>query len=183
MNNRNLELYNCWIVMVLAHWGLDKMAAISQTTVSNPFSWMKIYEFRIKFHRSLFLRVQQTLFQHGSDNGLVSTRRQVIIWIHGGKIAIAIIRYLASMIKPPDDKSWSWTDPHCDTRLRSSLVAGDPLHPRSGCDRCLLGSAGCRVVFKKWFRLRWQIPCCAVTMRSNFSEILIIDIPFARPLG
>ena len=57
------------------------------------------------------------------------------------------------------------------------------LHPRSGCDRCLLGSAGCGVVFKTWFRLRWQIPCGAVTTRSNFSEILLTDIPFARPLG
>ena len=97
MNNGNLELYNRWIVIVWTHWGLDKMAAISQTTVSNSFSWMKIYEFRIKCHWSLFLRVQQTLFQHGSDNGLVSTRRQVIIWTHGGKITDAIIRHSASM--------------------------------------------------------------------------------------
>ena len=57
------------------------------------------------------------------------------------------------------------------------------LHPRSGCDRCLLGSAGCSVVFKTWFRLIWQIPCGAVTTWSNFSKILITDIPFAGPLG
>ena len=95
MNNGNLELYNLWIVMVLTHWGLDKMAAISQTTVSNSFSWMKIYEFRIKFHCSSFLWVQQTLFQHSSDNGLVSTRRQVIIRTHGGKITNAIIHLSA----------------------------------------------------------------------------------------
>ena len=38
--------------------------------------------------------------------------------------------------------------------------------------------------FKTWldFRLRWQIPCSAVITLSNFSEIFIIDIPFARPL-
>ena len=30
----------------LIHWGRDKMAAISQTTFSNAFSWMKKYEFQ-----------------------------------------------------------------------------------------------------------------------------------------
>ena len=44
------------------HWGWDKMAAIFQTTVSNGFSWMKMYEFWLKFHWSLFLRVQLTIF-------------------------------------------------------------------------------------------------------------------------
>ena len=37
--------------------------AISQTTFSNAFSWMKILEFRLKFHWRLFLRVQLTIFQ------------------------------------------------------------------------------------------------------------------------
>ena len=31
----------------LTHWGRDKMDAISQTTFSYAFSWMKIFEFRI----------------------------------------------------------------------------------------------------------------------------------------
>ena len=44
----------------LTHWGRDKMDAISQTTFSNAFPWMKIFEFRLKFHWSLFLRVQLT---------------------------------------------------------------------------------------------------------------------------
>ena len=30
---------------LLKHWGRDKMAAISQTTLSNAFSWMKILDF------------------------------------------------------------------------------------------------------------------------------------------
>ena len=50
--------------LLLTHWGRDKMAAISQTTLSNAFSWMKILEFRWKFHWSLFLRVLLTIFQH-----------------------------------------------------------------------------------------------------------------------
>ena len=48
----------------LTHWGRDKMDAIFQMTVSNGFSWMKMYEFRLKFHWSLFPRVQLTIFQH-----------------------------------------------------------------------------------------------------------------------
>ena len=37
------------------------MAAIFQTTFWNAFSWMKIYEFRLKFNWSLFLRVHPAL--------------------------------------------------------------------------------------------------------------------------
>ena len=53
-----------WHNVHLTHWGRDKMDAISQTTFSSGFSWMKIFEFRLKFHWSLFLRVQLTIFQH-----------------------------------------------------------------------------------------------------------------------
>ena len=48
----------------LTHWGRDKMDAISQTPFSNVFSWIKMYEFRLRFHWSLFPRVQLTIFQH-----------------------------------------------------------------------------------------------------------------------
>ena len=54
----------CLSLNMLTHWGRERMAAISQTTFSNAFSWMKIYEFRLKFHWSLFPRVQLTIFQH-----------------------------------------------------------------------------------------------------------------------
>ena len=40
------------------------MVAIFQTTFSNTFSWMKMEEFRLRFHWSLFLRVQLTTVQH-----------------------------------------------------------------------------------------------------------------------
>ena len=42
----------------------DKMAAISQTIFSDAFSWEKRFVFRLKFHRSLFLRVHLTMNQH-----------------------------------------------------------------------------------------------------------------------
>ena len=48
----------------LIHWDRDKMDAISQTTFSNAFSWMKMFEYRLKFHWNLFIRVQLTIFQH-----------------------------------------------------------------------------------------------------------------------
>ena len=46
------------------HWGRDKMATIFQMTFSNAFSWMKMYEFWLRFHWILFPRVQLTIFQH-----------------------------------------------------------------------------------------------------------------------
>ena len=48
----------------LTHRGRDKMDAISQTTCSSAFSWMKRFEFRLKFHWTLFPRVQLTIIQH-----------------------------------------------------------------------------------------------------------------------
>ena len=51
-------------VHTFIYWGRDKMDAISQTTFSSAFSWMKMFEFQLKFHWSLFLRVQLTIFQH-----------------------------------------------------------------------------------------------------------------------
>ena len=50
--------------MWLTHWGRDEMDIISQTTFSNAFSWMKMYELRLRFHWSLFLRVQLKIIQH-----------------------------------------------------------------------------------------------------------------------
>ena len=46
--------------IVLCGWllkGRDKMGNISATTFSNTFSWMKMFEFWLKFHWSLFPRV------------------------------------------------------------------------------------------------------------------------------
>ena len=40
--------------LTVTHWGRDKMDAISQTTFSSAFSWIKLFEFRLKFHWTLF---------------------------------------------------------------------------------------------------------------------------------
>ena len=55
------------------------MAAISRTTFSNAFSWMKVYEFRWRFHWNLFLCSQLTIFLYIWENGLVPTRWQAVI--------------------------------------------------------------------------------------------------------
>ena len=39
----------------LTHWDWDETDTISQTTFSNAFSWMKMYEFRLTFHWMLLL--------------------------------------------------------------------------------------------------------------------------------
>ena len=58
-------------INIWTHWGRDNMSAISQTTFSNAFIWMKMYEFllNLKFYWSLFLRTQLTISSIGSDNG------------------------------------------------------------------------------------------------------------------
>ena len=48
----------------LTQWGQDKVTPVSQTTPSNAFTWMKIFEFTLKFHWSLFLWIQLTISQH-----------------------------------------------------------------------------------------------------------------------
>ena len=48
----------------ISHWGWDNMAAILHATRWSAFSWMKMLEFWLKFHWSLFLRFQLTITQH-----------------------------------------------------------------------------------------------------------------------
>ena len=63
-NCPSLYYYKCPVKAQLTHWGWNKMAAIYQTTSSNEFSWMKLYKFWLRFHWSLYPRVQLTIFQH-----------------------------------------------------------------------------------------------------------------------
>ena len=39
-------------MIILTHWHRNKITAISQTTIPNAFSWMKMFEFWLKFHHS-----------------------------------------------------------------------------------------------------------------------------------
>ena len=55
---------------------------------------MKMYEFRLKFHWSLFNEQYSSI---NSDNGLEPSRRQAIIWSNDGKFTDAYMRRSASM--------------------------------------------------------------------------------------
>ena len=58
-NKRKFE----WMLNTLR--SRKKWPPFFQTTLSNAFSWLKMYEFRLRFHWSLFPRVQlTTIFQH-----------------------------------------------------------------------------------------------------------------------
>ena len=55
--------------LYLTVWGhqqaqRDIMADNFLPTILNAFSWIKIYEFRLRFHWSLLWRLQLTIFQH-----------------------------------------------------------------------------------------------------------------------
>ena len=63
----------------LTHWGRDKMAAVSQTTFSNEFSWMKMVQFWLRFPWSFILGVQLTMSS-------VMAQRQAIIRTNDGLV-------------------------------------------------------------------------------------------------
>ena len=48
----------------LTHRGRDKIAAILQMIFWNAFSWMKMYDLRLKYQWNLCVGVQLTIFQH-----------------------------------------------------------------------------------------------------------------------
>ena len=58
---------------------------------------MKAYEFWLQVHWNLFLEVQLTFSNIGSDNSLALARRQAMIWTNEGKFTEAYMRHLASM--------------------------------------------------------------------------------------
>ena len=70
-----------WQTILSKHWGRDKMAAILQMTLSHAF--LNENEYWLTFHCSLFLGSNLQYSSIGSDNGLVSTRQQAIIWTNG----------------------------------------------------------------------------------------------------
>ena len=74
------------------------MAAISQTTLSNAFSWIK--NARISIQISLKFLPKGPINKNpsiGLDNGLAPARRQAIIWTNGCLFTDAYMRLSASM--------------------------------------------------------------------------------------
>ena len=99
----------------LTHCGRDKMDAISQTTFSNAFSWMKMFEYRLKFHWSLFLRVQLTMSQHWfrlwlrADQATSHYLDQC--WLHYRCIYASL--GLNELMQNWHPVEWSWLRPQC----------------------------------------------------------------------
>ena len=83
------------------------MAAISQTTFWNAFSWKKMDEFHIRFNKNLFLMIQLATFQHwfrqclGADQAM--NQWWLVYWrIYvplGLNVLIAVASYLPNFIK------------------------------------------------------------------------------------
>ena len=83
----------------LTHWGRDKMAAISQTTFWNAFSWMKLWislKISLKFVpkgpiNNIPTLVQVMAWFRPGDNW------QAIIWTNGGRLTDAYLHCSASL--------------------------------------------------------------------------------------
>ena len=88
------------------------MAAIFK--FPNAFSSMKLYEVWLRFHWSLFLRVQWTIFQHWfQSNGLVPNRQLASILSNG---VLSHWRVFASLgsdeLRQEEGPSWNRQDLH-----------------------------------------------------------------------
>ena len=87
------------------------MADILRTTFSNAFPSMKMFEFRLKFHRGLFQSVQLTVFQHwfrfwlGAGQATIHYLKQwwsmLVTYIYATRSqwALILIEYDGSVIK------------------------------------------------------------------------------------
>ena len=62
------------------------MDAISQMTFSNAFSWMKMLEFWLKCHWSLFQWPNWQQPSIGLDNGMALNMWQAIIWTNAAPV-------------------------------------------------------------------------------------------------
>ena len=56
-----------------------------------------MYEFQLKFHWNLFLRVRLKNSSIGSDNGLAPARQEAIVWTSAGYLTDAYMHHSASM--------------------------------------------------------------------------------------
>ena len=81
--------------------------AISQTIFSNGFSWLKCFVFWLKFHWSVFLKVQFTNFSITLDNVLAPNRWKDIIWTNAGPIHRCIYPAVGEMSEANIHKIYS----------------------------------------------------------------------------
>ena len=93
----------------LTHWERHKITAISQTTFSNTLSWMKIFEFRLRFRWSLFLGYELTIFQHLNLWWLVYWRIYASLGLNG--------------LKPSQQPSQWWKCHHIQSSANHTITS------------------------------------------------------------
>ena len=74
----------CLSLNMLTHWGRDNIAAISQTTLLNAFSWTELSEPELRYKIPLKFVPRSPINNIPTSNGLAPSRRQVIIWTNDG---------------------------------------------------------------------------------------------------
>ena len=113
------ENWPCYVrtTFVLTHLCRDKMATILQKTLSNAFSWMKMSEFRLRFHWNFFLLAQFTIFQHRFRwwlGAVQATSHYLNQWLVSLLMHICIPRpqWVNPLTLCGSHLCFSWSNPH-----------------------------------------------------------------------
>ena len=95
----------------LIHWGRDTMDAFWQTTFSNAFSWMKIYEFRLKFlvYRRIYASLGLNELRYKNIMTVfVSSVTMVPFYWYGSTLVTALILYIITCLVKCESVEWNW---------------------------------------------------------------------------
>ena len=142
----------------LRHWGQDKMAAIIQTTFSNAFSWMKIYEFRLRFQLTIFQYWLRLWLGAGEATSHYLNNRWLSLLTH---ICIAWPQW----VKMSAILNWQpkWKNYESSWRFCMSSIPGVwPLWKRSTCTRSQRSD--------RWGRW-WRGCCCLLSAHDRWSAV------------
>ena len=72
------------------HWGRDKIVAISQTTFWNACSWMKMYEFCLRFHSYIILNCISFIRLCSTNCSMSSMSLSYISWYCRNRLYLSI---------------------------------------------------------------------------------------------
>ena len=96
------DYYNNAMQVTIISFPLDKMAAISQTTYSEAFSWMEKNAFWLKCHWSLFLTAQLTM------EPMLTFFTHTYMWHYRGRWVKPLCIVFFSLWKVFHLKQWSF---------------------------------------------------------------------------
>ena len=100
LSSNGIIRWQCTSLSLLwqTHWGRDKMAAIFQTIFSNAFSWIKIVEFQLELHWSLFLKFQLTINQWFRECLFAGEWPLLLTWFNFDPAWISNYMYMSSKV-------------------------------------------------------------------------------------